>query len=75
MSDLSDQQKLHAYAEEVGKMLTLQQKYFKTSAEFKKGNGVTIARDVEEALTASKKQESRVRKLTEKILSPQTTLL
>lgn len=65
--NLADAEKLKLFAFEVQKMQMLQDRYFKIH-----GSGTND--QVRNALAASKTQESRVRKMVIKILSPQAEL-
>lgn len=68
----TDAEKLQLFAREVSKMLALQQRYFKISSEGRKG--AAAPHEVRQALANSKAQESKVKKITEKILTPQTQM-
>lgn len=70
---MTDAEKLIAYAKEVRAMLDAQKAYF---AGAKKGRADKLAPDeVKKLLQDSITQETRVRKLTDKVLNPQTTIV
>lgn len=70
--NLADAEKLKLFAFEVQKMQMLQDRYFAIAAKAR--NNEASPDQVRNALNASKKQESVVKRLVIKILSPQVEL-
>lgn len=70
---LTDREKLHAFAREVQTMQLLQDRYFKIVKEAR--NNLASSDQVREALNKSKIQEARVKKLVINALNLQLTIL
>lgn len=71
-TNLTDAEKLIAFAREVETMINLQKEYFKVSKLGREGKAASD--EVKKALSESIKQESRVKQLVKKVLQPQAQI-